>query len=208
MSTVLNPSSGKLTLDGMIRHFHQGKRLRASIYALPAASGKIAVGIARVNKNDVPSRDFGRELAQERCLRGLGLPGPYDDKISPSDFQKLKEDEARRSLFVLLTHDQFTTFITKKAPVQWGNPFGCDPKQYAQYKEKARLQAEKDHARAEKKRAKAKAARAKKAEQHKKAAALAREEEEKQAVTGIIDALKVTLKTLEKPRPAQLSSRR
>lgn len=100
-----------------IRHFHANSgRLVATVVATTLSNGAIAVGIARCNKKDRPSKKKGRDLASARLIRGLFSIGSYSDYVANL--------EATCNLFKIMTETQFKKLLESNPFAKWGCPFG------------------------------------------------------------------------------------
>lgn len=107
-----------LEIPTTIRHFHKPSgRLIATVAALELTPDTVAVGIARCNKKDRPSRAVGRELAILRLLGGLGFQEDREDKVSITKESKL-------NLFKIMPKDEFDHLLKVNPFKDWGCPFG------------------------------------------------------------------------------------
>jgi hypothetical protein len=109
--------TAELVIPLTVRHFHKPSgRLIATVVAAVVGEDRIAVGIARCNKLDRPSRKVGRELAVSRLTRGLGLG---DQHPTLTTFDKDK------NLFRVMTETEFQKLLADNPFNKWACPFGA-----------------------------------------------------------------------------------
>jgi hypothetical protein len=107
----------ELVIPLTVRHFHKPSgRLIATVVATEVANGRIAVGIARCNRLDRPSRKVGRDLAATRLQRGLGF--------DPNALPGMADFDREKNLFLFMSQSEFDKLIADNPFNKWACPFG------------------------------------------------------------------------------------
>lgn len=120
--------TAELVVPVKVRHFYKPSgRLIATVVAVTMGN-QVAVGIARCNKKDRPSKKIGRKLAETRLVRGL-FPQTHVDQLVASV-------NAEQNLFKVMTQAQFDKLCATNPFNQWGCPFGAYDDQVAALRKK------------------------------------------------------------------------
>jgi hypothetical protein len=119
--------NAEIVLPVEVRHFHKKNkklkrngRLLATITSADLGNDRFAVGIARCNKKDRPSRKFGRELASKRLMIGLGL-------LESSKTGETRGVLTSSKLFAVMTGDQLREMVKTNPFQTWHCPYGFNP---------------------------------------------------------------------------------
>src|SRR3989338_11179628 len=103
----------------MYRHFHQANgALRATVAWTGLTNGQVALGIARCNKKDRPSKVKGRQIATTRLTSLLNA------LISPSDYSDYLD---LKNLTAVMPMEEFADLISENPFTKWGCKWGASP---------------------------------------------------------------------------------
>ncbi len=103
------------------RHFHRSSGRLIATIATVTWKDKIAVGIARCNKKDRPSKRKGREIATERLMNGL---------------LGLSKHEQEKNLFTVVTLAEFQKILQENPFNAWGCKFGASTEELKKLQKK------------------------------------------------------------------------